>query len=312
MHVAAPLYHSAPNAITQFVVAAGDVDLFVDAKFDPEDFLRCVEENRITHAYIVPTMMVRLLKLPEETRAKYDISSLRFTISTGSPCPPDVKRAMIDWFGPVLNESYGASEIGFITLISAEEAIKKPGSVGKIIFGGSVKVLDDNMNELPPNEVGALYIHLPIFGDFNYTNEDGALQEQRQGEFTTVGDIGYVDEDGYVYISDRKKDMIISGGANIFPSEIEAELIQMTEIQDCAVFGAPDDEFGEAVVAAVQCMAGRSVTLEQVCAFLEPRLAKYKMPRKMDLHSELPREDSGKIFKAKLRAPYWEKAGRTI
>ncbi len=309
---AAPLYHSAPNALAGFVLATEDVDLFIDPKFDPELFLQTVHDHRITHAYIVPTMMVRLLKLPQTVRERYDISSLRFTISTGSPCPVDVKHAMIDWFGPVLNESYGASEIGFMTLISSQEALAKPGSVGKILTGGAVKVLDADFNELPPGEVGLLYIHLPMFGDYRYTNVDGNLDGQRQGAFSTVGDVGHVDEDGYIFISDRKKDMIISGGANIFPAEIEAQLILMPEIADCAVFGAPDPEFGEIIVAAVTCQPGTSVTLDSVRAFLAPRLAKFKLPRIVDIHDALPRHDSGKIFKDKLRAPYWEGSGRKV
>lgn len=311
-YVAAPLYHSAPNALSGFALAAGDVDIFVDAKFDPEAFLKTVHEHKITHAYIVPTMCVRLLKLPAEVRETYDVSSLRFTISTGSPWPVEVKNAMIDWFGPILHESYGASEIGFMTLISSEEALQKPGSVGKILPGGTVKVLDDEFNELPTGEVGTLYIHLPTFGDFEYTNQDGNLDGQRQGNLSTVGDMGYVDEDGYIFISDRKKDMIISGGANIFPAEIECELVLMPEIADCAVFGAPDPEFGESIVAAVTCQPGKEVTLDSVRAFLEPRLARFKMPRILDIHDELPRQDSGKIFKAKLRAPYWEATGRQV
>ncbi|HBJ93498.1 MAG TPA: AMP-dependent synthetase, partial [Hyphomonadaceae bacterium] len=233
-------------------------------------------------------------------------------ISTGSPWPIEVKNEMIDWFGPILNESYGASEIGFMTLISSDEAKAKPGSVGKILPGGTVKVLDDDFNEVPTGEVGTLYIHLPTYGDFEYTNQDGNLDGQRQGNLSTVGDMGYVDEDGYIFISDRKKDMIISGGANIFPAEIEAELILMPEIADCAVFGAPDPEFGELIVAAVTCQPDKSVTLQDVKAWLEPRLAKFKIPRKLDVHDELPRQDSGKIFKAKLRAPYWEEAGRKV
>ena len=312
MYVAAPLYHSAPNALSLFVLSAGDVDVYVDPKFDPERFLQVVQDHRITHAYIVPTMMIRMLKLPPEVRDKYDVSTLRYTISTGSPCPVEVKRAMIDWFGPIHNESYGASEIGFMTLISSQEALAKPGSVGKILPGGSGKVLNDDFEEVPTGEVGVLYIHLPMFGDYEYSNKTGDLEGQRQGAHSTVGDMGYVDEDGYIYISDRKKDMIISGGANIFPAEIEAQLILMPEIADCAVFGAPHPEFGEQIVAAVRCQPGATVSLDSVRTFLEPRLAKFKLPRKLDLHEELPRQDSGKIYKAKLRAPYWEDAGRQV
>lgn len=311
-YTAAPLYHSAPNALSIFTLAYGKAALYIAPKFDAEGFLADVERFGITHCYIVPTMMVRLLKLPEDISAKYDTSTLRFGISTGSAWPRDVKQAMIDWFGPIFYESYGASEIGFITLVSSEEALAKPGSVGKILPGGSIKILDDEQNELPVGEAGSIYVDLPQFGDFSYSNTDGNIKGQRYGAHATVGDIGYLDEDDYLYISDRKKDMIISGGANIFPAEIEAALIKMPEVYDCAVFGAPHAEFGEMIVAAVQCVPGKSVSLEEVSTFLAERIAKFKIPRKLDLHEALPREDSGKIFKQRLRAPYWEESGRQI
>ena len=311
MHISVPLYHTAPNGFSQFVLAAGDADLFIDSKFDAERFLQTVHENKITHAYIVPTMMVRLLKLPENVRIKYDVSSLQFMISTGSPCPIDVKLGMIKWFGPILNETYAASELGFVSLINAQESLDKPGSVGRVLSGGAIKILGDDMKELPVGEVGTIYV-LPIFGKFSYSNDTGNIAEQHHEGFSTVGDVGYVDDDGYIFISDRKKDMIITGGANVFPAEIEAELIQMPQIIDCAVFGAPDPEFGEQIVAAVQCQPDVKIDLADVLAFLEPRLAKFKLPRKLDVHAKLPREDSGKVFKARLRGPYWEDSKRSI
>ncbi|GGX57038.1 acyl-CoA synthetase [Litorimonas cladophorae] len=311
-YTAAPLYHSAPNALSNFTIAVGFAEIYIAPKFDAEGFLADVERFGITHCYIVPTMMVRLLKLPEDVRRKYDTSTLRFGISTGSAWPRDVKKAMIEWFGPIFYESYGASEIGFITLISSQEAQQKPGSVGKILEGGSIKILDDDGVELPVGEAGSIFVDLPQFGDFTYSNSEGDLKGQRYGKHATVGDIGYLDEDGYLYISDRKKDMIISGGANIFPAEIEAALIEMPEVFDCAVFGAPHPEFGERVVAAVQCRPGHVVTLEAIQDFLGPRMAKFKIPQHMDIHDALPREDSGKIFKQRLRAPYWEGFGRQI
>lgn len=311
-YTSAPLYHSAPNALSTFCIAAGHAELHIAAKFDPEGFLADIERYGITHCYIVPTMMVRLLKLPEAVRKKYDTSTLRFGISTGSAWPRDIKQAMIDWFGPIFYESYGASEIGFMTLISSEEAHRKPGSVGKVLPGGSVKIIDDDGKELPTGQAGSIYVHLPQFGDFTYSNTDGDLKGQRYGKHATVGDIGHLDEDGYLYISDRKKDMIISGGANIFPAEIEAALIDMPQVFDCAVFGAPHPEFGEMVVAAVQCAEGTSLQIEDVQAYLGNRIAKFKIPRKLDLHDQLPREDSGKIFKQRLRAPYWDDTGRAI
>jgi long-chain acyl-CoA synthetase len=311
-YTAAPLYHSAPNALSTMCIAAGYAELYIASRFDPEGFLADIERFKITHCYLVPTMMVRLLKLPKEVREKYDVSSFRFGISTGSAWPADVKRAMIDWFGPVFYESYGASEIGFITLISSEESIRKPGSVGKVLEGGSIKIINDDGEELPVGEPGSIYIDLPQFGDFSYSNTDGDLKGQRHGKHATVGDIGYLDEDGYLYISDRKKDMIISGGANIFPAEIEAALIEMPEVFDCAVFGAPHAEFGETIVSAVQCADGASLTLSDVQSFLSDKIAKFKIPKILDIHDELPREDSGKIFKQRLRAAYWEDTGRQI
>ena len=311
-YTAAPLYHSAPNALSTMCLASGYSELYIAPKFDPEGFLADIERFQITHCYLVPTMMVRLLKLPEDIRNKYDVSSFRFGVSTGSAWPTDVKRAMIDWFGPVFYECYGASEIGFITLISSEEALRKPGSVGKVLEGGSIKIIDDDGNELPTGEAGSIYIDLPQFGDFSYSNTEGDLKGQRHGKHATVGDVGYLDDDGYLYISDRKKDMIISGGANIFPAEIEAALIEMPEVFDCAVFGAPHEEFGEMIVAAVQSVGDKEVTLDEVQSFLADKIARFKIPRKLDIHSELPREDSGKIFKGRLRAPYWENTDRTI
>ncbi|UTW53947.1 AMP-binding protein [Kordiimonas sp. SCSIO 12610] len=311
-YVSAPLYHSAPNALSAMAVADGTVDIHIDPKFDAEAFLQTVERFKITHAYVVPTMMVRLLKLPMSVREKYDISTLRYTVGTGSPCPIDVKQQMIDWMGPIFNESYGASELGFMTLVSSEEAIAKPGSVGKILPGGTIKIFDDDKNELPNGDIGTIYIHLPMFGTFDYTNSEGSLSNNQIGQFTTVGDMGYLDDDGYLYICDRKKDMIISGGANIFPAEIEAEILKMPEVHDCAVFGAPDPEFGEKIVAAVELLSGAELSLETMIQNLEGKIARFKFPRILDIHSSLPREDTGKVFKAKLRAPYWENQASNV
>jgi long-chain acyl-CoA synthetase len=305
-YVSAPLYHSAPNVLSLICLASENTDIFIEAKFEPEGFLADIQRYGITHCYIVPTMMIRLLKLPEDIKRKYNTSSLRYAVATGSAWPTDVKTAMIKWFGPIFYESYGASEIGFMTLISSDEALQKPGSVGKVLPGGSIKILDDEQCELPANDIGLIYVYLPMFGAFSYTNSEGNLDDQRYNEYASVGDIGYLDADGYLYISDRKKDMIISGGANIFPAEIEAVLIDMPQLLDCAVFAAPHSEFGEMVVAAVSCREGVCVSLEQVCTFLEGKIAKFKMPRKLDIHEALPREDSGKIFKKRLRDPYWK------
>ena len=301
-YVAAPIYHSAPNTLSLCSLAASDVDIYISTKFDPEHFLSAIEKHKITHIYIVPTMMIRLLKLPQTIRERYDLSSLKYAISTGSACPADIKTAMINWFGPIFYESYGASEIGFMTLISSSEASQKPGSVGKVVAGGAIKILDENKQELGPQQSGLIYVDLPMFGGFDYTNFDGDSSAYTYQNYISVGDIGYLDEDGYLFINDRQKDMIISGGANIFPIEIESVLIQMEDIVDCAIFGAPDSEFGEMVVAAVQCKPTKTITLEQMHEFLDGKLARFKLPRKLDIHQKLPREDSGKIFKQKLRS----------
>jgi long-chain acyl-CoA synthetase len=302
-YVAAPVYHSAPNTLSLCSLAASDVDIYISTKFDPEHFLAAIDQYKITHIYIVPTMMIRLLKLPKSVREQYDLNSLKYALSTGSACPADIKTAMIDWFGPIFYESYGASEIGFMTLISSSEALQKPGSVGKVVPGGTIKILDENKQELGPHQSGLIYVDLPMFGKFDYTNFDGDSSEYTYQNYTSVGDIGFLDNDGYLFINDRQKDMIISGGANIFPLEIESVLIQMGDIVDCAIFGTPHPEFGEMVVAAVQCQPTTNITLEQMHEFLDGKLARFKFPRKLDIHHKLPREDSGKIFKQKLRTP---------
>ncbi|PKG99040.1 AMP-binding protein [Paraglaciecola sp. MB-3u-78] len=300
-YVAAPIYHSAPNTLSVCSLAASDIDIYLSTKFDPEHFLDAIDKYKITHIYIVPTMMIRLLKLPQTIREKYNVSSLKYALSTGSACPADIKSAMIEWFGPIFYESYGASEIGFMTLISSSEALEKPGSVGKIVPGGAIKILDENKQELAPKQSGLIYVDLPMFGTFDYTNFDGESSAYSYQNYTSVGDIGFLDDEGYLFINDRQKDMIISGGANIFPLEIESVLIQMDDIVDCAIFGAPDPEFGEMVVAAVQCQPTRKITLAQMHEYLDGKLARFKFPRKLDIHEKLPREDSGKIFKQKLR-----------
>jgi len=311
-YVAAPLYHSAPNTLSLSAFASGNVDLIIEPQFDPEQFLQAVERYKITHAYIVPTMMVRLLKLPQTIRQQYDVSSLRYSISTGSPCPIEVKKSMIDWFGSIFYESYGASELGFMTLISSDEAKVKPGSVGRAREGMRIKILNDDLQELPLGETGTIYIFSEMGAGFSYTNSEGDLADQELNGYATVGDIGYLDHDNYLFISDRKKEMIISGGANIFPSEIEAEIIKMPKISDCAVFGAPNEEFGESIVAAVQLQDDETLSLTELQEFLQGNLARFKMPRTLDIHDNLPREDSGKIFKKRLKDPYWEGKGRTI
>jgi len=257
-------------------------------------------------------MFVRLLALPAEVRERYDLSSMKFVAATGSPCPPEVKRQMIEWWGPVIHEAYAASELGYITHIDSEEALRKPGSAGRALPGAALKVLSDDGHELAAGRIGVIYARHAATPDFTYSHNDAARRKLETGGLWTLGDMGYVDEDGYLFIVDRQSDMVISGGVNIYPAEIEAVLITMPGVADCALFGVPDAEFGEGLAAAVQPAPGATLTAPQVQAFLRERIAGYKVPRLVSFHAELPREDSGKIFKRKLRDPYWAGLDRRV
>ena len=309
---AAPIYHSAPSTLISAALATDGVSTLVAAKFEPEAFLATIEAQQITHIYLVPTMMSRMLKLPDDVKARYDLSSVEFCVSTGSPWPHDLKVAMIDWWGPVFWESYGATEIGFMTMVSSQDALAKPGTAGRMHMGCTVLILDADGNKLPAGETGEIHARMEAFGEFDYSNDpESRAAGEKHGHFS-VGDLGWLDEDGFLFITDRKKDMIISGGANIFPAEIEAVLMRAPFVRDVAVFGAPDPEFGEQIVAAVELSDGWTPNADAVIDFLNGKLARFKHPRIIDFHEALPREDSGKIFKPRLRAPYWESAGRKI
>ncbi|MFT6024337.1 MAG: long-chain acyl-CoA synthetase [Ascidiaceihabitans sp.] len=309
---AAPIYHSAPSTLTSAALVTEGVSTFVAPKFEPEAFLATIQAQQITHIYLVPTMMSRMLKLPDEVKALYDLSSVEFCVSTGSPWPHDLKVAMIDWWGPVFWESYGATEIGFMTMVSSADALARPGTAGRMQMGGTVLILDSDGNKLAAGEVGEIHARLDAFGGFDYSNDKASRLAAEKHGHISVGDLGWVDEDEFLFITDRKKDMIISGGANIFPAEIEAVLMRAPFIRDVAVFGAPHPEFGEQIVAAIEASDGWDANTQEVMAYLDGKLARFKQPRIIDFHAALPREDSGKIFKPRLRAPYWENAGRKI
>jgi len=309
--VSAPLYHSAPNLYALQACLHGAL-LVLEPRFDAQGTLALIERYRLTNLYLVPTMFVRLLRLHAEVRRRYDISSVRFISSTGSPCAPELKRAMIDWFGPVITETYASSEAGHITFIDSREWLERPGSVGRPLGEGVVKILDDDARALPPGEIGLIYCRQPAYPDFTYTNNPAARVAIERDGLWSVGDMGYLDAAGYLYVADRKSDMVISGGVNIYPAEIEAALMSMPGVADCAVFGIPDTEFGEALAAAVELRSGASASAEEVQQFLRGRIANYKVPRLVSFHDALPREESGKIFKRLLREPYWAAAGRRI
>jgi long-chain acyl-CoA synthetase len=310
--IVGPAYHTAPNYHATFCFRAG-ASIVITAKFDPEELLRTIERERITHLNMVPIMFSRMLKLPADVRSRYDLSSLCFVAHAAAPCPPEIKRAMIDWWGPVIYEYYGSTEMGNITFCTSEEWLAHPGTVGRVMPGAELRILDDDGIQLPPGRVGEIVGRYHGAPDFTYNNDEEKRRAADRGGLIAPGDVGYVDEDGYLFICDRKVDMVISGGVNIYPAEIEALLHEMPAVADCAVFGIPDEEFGEAVCAIVQPRPGHEeLTADEVQAFLRARAAAYKIPRQVAFTAELPREDSGKIFKRKLREPYWAGAGRTI
>ena len=306
-----PLYHSAPNSFGLRAGSLGGV-LVLMPRFDAEEFLRLIQQQEINTIFMVPTMFIRLLKLPAAVRAKYDVSSLRHVIHAAAPCPADVKRAMIEWWGPVICEYYGSTEAGALTFASSQDALRKPGTVGRILDGVELRFLGDDGRPLPQGETGEIYSRVSGNPDFTYHNKPEKRAEIERGGFITSGDVGYIDADGYVFICDRKRDMVISGGVNIYPAEIESALHAVAGVHDCAVFGIPDDEFGEALMAVVEPQPGVTLDLAAIRSDLKASLADYKVPKHIEIHDQLPREDSGKIFKRRLRDPHWERAGRRI
>lgn len=309
--ITAPMYHSAPNAISLGCVGRNGY-VVVEPRFDPERLLSLVESEQLTHLYLVPTMFVRLLKLPAEVRNRHDLSSLQRITHGAAPCPDHVKQAMIDWVGPIVEEFYGGTEIGPVTASTSEEWLSHPGTVGRPLKGATIKILDPLGNELGPNEPGEVFARVDGFYDFEYENRPGARDEVEMAGLVTIGDVGYLDEEGYLYLCDRKRDLVISGGANIYPVEIESVLITMPGVHDVAVFGIPDEEFGESLAAVIEPEAGASLSAEEVRHFVREHLAGFKVPKVVEFRDQLPREESGKIFKRKLRDPYWEAVGRSI
>lgn len=305
-----PLYHSAPNGYSMQASKISDL-LVIVQRFDAEDVLKLIEEYQLTAAMMVPIMFIRLLKLPEEIRNRYDLSTLDFIIHAAAPCPPDIKRRMIEWFGPVINEFYGSTESGAVVACNSEQALAKPCSVGKTVPEADVRILDGEGNSLPPNTIGEIYSRFPI-NDFTYKGKPDARAEIDRDGYITSGDMGYLDEDGFLFIADRAKDMVISGGVNIYPAEIESVLHNFAGIKDCAVFGVPDEEFGESLMAVLELEREDGISLDEVKTYLREHLAGFKVPRRIEIGKDLPREDSGKIFKRRLRDKYWQQAGRQI
>lgn len=304
----APLYHAAPLRYCMSVHRYGGTVVVME-RFDPEAYLALVEKYHITHSQLVPTMFVRMLKLPEAVRKKYDLSSLKVAIHAAAPCPVDVKHAMIEWWGPVIYEYYSATEGAGFTTITSEEWLKKPGSVGKSILG-EIRVLGDDDQPLPPGQTGRIYF--ANGPKFEYHNDAEKTASVTGEHGATFGDIGLVDEDGYLFLTDRAAFMIISGGVNVYPQEAENALTLHPEVADVAVFGVPDAEMGEAVKAVVQpremSRAGPELEAELI-AFVRARLSHVKCPKSIDFMAELPRHDTGKLYKRLLKDKYWAESG---
>jgi len=301
--VCGPLYHASPGAFARQAFQHAGLTV-LQHSFDPEDLLRTIAEHRITHLTMVPTMFVRLLRLDDSVRRSYDISSVRWVTHTGAACPPDVKREMIAWWGPVIHETYGATETGPAVGCDSLEWLAHLGTVGRPTAGTEIKIYDEDANELGPNGIGEIFLRTEAYSDFTYHGRPDQRQQVDRGGLVTCGDVGYLDPDGFLFICDRKRDMVISGGVNIYPAEIENVLVNCPGVRDCAVFGVPDDEFGESLVAAIEAEPESKPTPAEIAAYLEKRLARFKVPKRFVFHDALPREVSGKIFKRKLRDRY--------
>ncbi len=305
----APLYHAAPLRYTMGVQRLGGT-VIVMPHFDVEEYLRLVERHRVTHSQLVPTMFVRMLKLPPEVRARYDLSSLRCAVHAAAPCPVAVKQQMIDWWGPVLWEYYAGTEGNGVTLVDSAQWLTHPGTVGQAVIG-EVRICDDETGELlPPGRTGTVYFANGRAFEYHNDPAKTAASTHPQG-WTTLGDVGHVDAEGYLYLTDRKAYMIISGGVNIYPQEAENVLINHPQVADCAVLGVPNEEFGEEVKAVVQPrdMRDAGPELEQaLVAYCRQHLSAIKCPRSVDFEAELPRHPTGKLYKRLLKERYW--AGR--
>ncbi|MBV9325410.1 MAG: acyl-CoA synthetase [Chloroflexi bacterium] len=313
--LACPWYHTAPMVMVAPSVHRGHVVFTMD-RFDPERALQLVDRYRVTITHLVPTQFVRLLALPDEVKQRYDVSSLRHVIHGAAPCSPEVKRRMIEWFGPVLDEYYASTEGVGGTIIFSDEWLAKPGSVGKPRHTTTIVVMDEEGNILPAGQVGTIYSTTAGREPFEYYKDPEKTAKSRRGEFRTVGDVGYLDDDGYLFLSDRKSDMIISGGVNIYPAEIESVLITHPRVADVAVFGVPNPEWGEEVKAVVELLPGSPTEPDamraDILAFLSGRIARYKLPRSIDFMDALPRDPNGKLYKRRLRDPYWAGQQRAI
>jgi long-chain acyl-CoA synthetase len=302
-YVGGPMYHATGGNFARFASREADL-LILQPHFDPEGVLAAIEREQLTHLVMVPTMFVRMLKLPEAVRQKYDVSTLRWVLHTGAFCPPEVKRAMIEWFGPVIAEVYGSTEVGPVSLVNSEEWLSHPGTVGRPLPDTTVRVLNDAGEPCATGEIGNICARNANIPNFSYVNLPSARGELDRDGLLATGDLGHLDDDGFLYLADRRTDLIISGGVNIYPAEIERVLIGMPGVLDCAIFGIPDVEYGRSLAAVIAADGTVVLSASLVRHYLAERLANYKIPRKIVFDATMPREESGKIAKGKLAARY--------
>ena len=302
----APTYHTAVNNWTTTALNWGHPVVLMD-RWTPEGALERIEKYKVTYSHMVPTMFNRMLKLPEEVRNRYDVSSLRCMIHAAAPCPVETKWKMFDWWGDVIWEYYAATEGGG-TVAPPEEWKQHPGTVGRPWPNSEVIVVDENGKELPPGQSGTIYMKM-AGNTFEYYKAKEKTEEARLRDFFTVGDIGYFNEDGYLFLNDRANDMIIAGGVNIYPQEIEGVIQQHPKVQDIAVFGVPNQDMGEEIKAVIELTPGTEpsdAVREDIIAYYQDRMAKQKWPHSIDFTDDMPRDPNGKLYKRKLRDPYWE------
>ncbi len=305
--VTGPLYHAAPLGINLAVPFGAGVGCVLMDQWDAEDTLRLIEKHRITHSHLVPTMFHRMLQLPETVRDRYDVSSMRWAVHGAAPCPVHVKQAMIEWWGPVLYEYYAATEGGGFW-IDSHEWLEKPGSVGHVAPDRmTVRLLDDEGKETPTGDIGTVYFEAPAVGRFEYFKARAKTDDAYRGDYFTMGDLGRVDDDGYLFLTGRSAELIISGGVNIYPAEVDEVLLRHPAVGDVATIGIPDDEWGEQVKSVVQPAVGVTpddALADELIGFCREHLAHYKCPRSVDFSADLPRLDSGKIQRRKVRDRY--------